>query len=61
VREADNLSASSADVKNAWSYTDTPPIRLHGVVICTGTTLPLPFTIDGGYVGKITAYIGYLK
>jgi hypothetical protein len=24
---------SSANVKNAWSYTSTPPIRLHGVVL----------------------------
>jgi hypothetical protein len=29
-READN---SSAEVKNAWSYTSTPPLRLHGVVL----------------------------
>jgi hypothetical protein len=24
---------SSAEVKNAWSYTSTPPVRLHGVVL----------------------------
>jgi len=24
---------SSAEVKNAWSYTFTPPVRLHGVVL----------------------------
>jgi hypothetical protein len=24
---------SSAEVKNVWSYTCTPPIRLHGVVL----------------------------
>jgi hypothetical protein len=36
----------SAEVKNAWSYTSTPPIRLHGVVLSrsTRTTLPLPFS-----------------
>jgi hypothetical protein len=30
--------------KNAWSYTSTPPVRLHGVVLSlgTGTTSPLP-------------------
>jgi len=30
--------------KNEWSYTSTPPIRLHGVVLRwnTGTTLALP-------------------
>jgi hypothetical protein len=32
-RETDHSSPSSAEVKNAWSYTSTPPIRLHGVVI----------------------------
>jgi len=25
--------SSSTDVKNAWSYTSTPPICLHGVVL----------------------------
>jgi hypothetical protein len=35
-READHSPPSSAEVKNAWSYTFTPPIRLHGVVrLCT--------------------------
>jgi hypothetical protein len=29
--EADHSSPSSAEVKNAWSYTSTPPVRLHGV------------------------------
>jgi hypothetical protein len=32
-READHSSPSSAEVKNACSYTSTPPIRLHGVVL----------------------------
>jgi len=32
-REAGHLPPSSADVKNAWSYTSTPPIRLHGAVL----------------------------
>jgi hypothetical protein len=32
-READHSSGSSAEVKNAWSYTSTPPMRLHGVVL----------------------------
>jgi hypothetical protein len=31
-READHSSLSSAKVKNAWSYTSTPPMRFHGVV-----------------------------
>jgi hypothetical protein len=32
-READHSPPSSAEVKNAWSYTTTLPIRLHGVVL----------------------------
>jgi hypothetical protein len=32
-REAVHLSPFSAKVKNAWSYTSTLPIRLHGVVL----------------------------
>jgi len=31
-READHSPPSRAEVKNAWSYTCTPPIRLPGVV-----------------------------
>jgi hypothetical protein len=33
-READHSPLSSAEVKNLWNYTSTPPIRLHGVVVC---------------------------
>jgi hypothetical protein len=32
-READHSLPSSAGVKNVWSYTCTPPIRFHGVVL----------------------------
>jgi len=32
-READQSPPSSVEVKNAWSYTSTVPIRLHGVVL----------------------------
>jgi hypothetical protein len=32
-READHSTPSSVEVKNAWSYTSTPPKRLHGVVL----------------------------
>jgi hypothetical protein len=32
AREADHSLPSRDGVKNAWSYTFTPPIRLHGVV-----------------------------
>jgi hypothetical protein len=54
-RESDHSPPSSADIKNAWSYTSTPP-RFHSVVFnqaqymsswcraefSAGTTLPLP-------------------
>jgi hypothetical protein len=46
-READHLLPSSAENKNAWNYTYTPPARLHGVLeewrYSTGTTLTLHF------------------
>jgi hypothetical protein len=32
-REANHSPPSSAEVENAWSYTSTPPIRLHGVLL----------------------------
>jgi hypothetical protein len=32
-READHSPPSSAEAKNAWSYTSTTPICLHGVVL----------------------------
>jgi hypothetical protein len=32
-RDADHSPPSSAKVKNAWRYTSTSPIRLHGVVL----------------------------
>jgi hypothetical protein len=32
-READHSPPSNAEVKNAWSYTSTPPIGLHGVML----------------------------
>jgi hypothetical protein len=32
-READHLPPSSVEVKNAWRYSSTPPIRFHGVVL----------------------------
>jgi hypothetical protein len=32
-READHSPPTSAEVKNVLSYTSTPPIRLHGLVL----------------------------
>jgi hypothetical protein len=37
-RDADYLHLSSAEVKNAWSYTSSPP---YAFVACIRTTLPL--------------------
>jgi hypothetical protein len=31
--DADHAPPSSAEVKNAWNYTSTPPICLYGVVL----------------------------
>jgi hypothetical protein len=31
--EADHLPPSSVEIKNAWSYTSTRRMRLHGVVL----------------------------
>jgi hypothetical protein len=33
VHEADHSPPPVAEFKNAWSYTSTHPIRLHGVVL----------------------------
>jgi hypothetical protein len=32
-READYSPPSSAEVKNTWNYTSSPPMRLYGVVL----------------------------
>jgi hypothetical protein len=44
-REVDHSPAISADVKNEWSYTPTPPIRLHGTENDKFTFLPLPLLL----------------
>jgi len=33
-RGTDHSTPSSAEVKNAWSYNSTPPIRFCGVMLC---------------------------
>jgi hypothetical protein len=33
VHEADHSPPSRTDVKTAWSYTSTPPVCFHGVLI----------------------------
>jgi hypothetical protein len=44
-READHSPPSSTEVKHAWSYTSTPPIRFHGV-LSEGISTILPFTFS---------------
>jgi hypothetical protein len=55
-READHLPPSSAEVTNAWSYTSTPPIRLHGVLLSWSTETPLPLYPDLQSFGKYTCW-----
>jgi hypothetical protein len=45
--EADHSRPSSTKFKNAWSYTSTPTIRLHGLVLSQsmGTTSPLRYDV----------------
>jgi hypothetical protein len=44
-READRSLLSSAEV-NAWSYTSTPPIRLHGVVLSEAQAQLYPYYLS---------------
>jgi len=39
--KADNSPPSSAEIKNAWSYTSNDPIHLDGVVLSYGTGMTL--------------------
>jgi hypothetical protein len=46
VREANHLPPSDAEVKNAWSYTSTPRILIHDVVLGqTGYLLKLFYLV----------------
>jgi hypothetical protein len=57
-READHLP-SSAEVKNAWSYTSTPPIRLHGVAFWVVTPLSVVVGYREGGSYKIETLVSY--
>jgi hypothetical protein len=71
--EADHPPPFLAQVKNAWSYTVTPTIRLNGVVLnqtmdvslwggtklSTGAILPLPFTLFEDQLLTKHLYFGY--
>jgi len=39
--------------KNAWSYTFTPPIHLHGVVLNDSTGATLPVYVKVGLKNKV--------
>jgi hypothetical protein len=32
-RETDHKFPSGVEIKDAWSYTSTPPVRLHGAML----------------------------
>jgi hypothetical protein len=59
--EADHSLPSSAEVK-AWSYTSTPPLRLHVMVLSlkksTVTTLLLPYLYE--YIPRILTFTLFL-
>ena len=41
-READHSTASSAEIKNVWSYTSHFPVCLHDMVFSAGVSVLLP-------------------
>jgi hypothetical protein len=43
-READHPTTSGTEVKNAWSYTSTPPYFFMTRYVSTETTLPVTYT-----------------
>jgi hypothetical protein len=51
-READHSPPSSAEVKNAWSYISTPPIRIHGVVLRDNFTFICTFYSSARFFGR---------
>jgi hypothetical protein len=54
-READHSPPSSAEV-NEWSYTSTPPIRLHGVVLSQKKRHRDNFTLPFNNVSEVHAW-----
>jgi hypothetical protein len=60
-REANHSPPASAEVKEMWIYTSTPPIRLYGVVLNslnTGTTFSISTFMKIMTVGGIEATVG---
>jgi hypothetical protein len=59
-RESDHSPPSSAEVKNALSYTSAPAIRLHGVVLSwkRSTRATLPFTAVQPITCRHTNFMG---
>jgi hypothetical protein len=52
-READHSPPSSAEVKNAWSYTSILQYAFMAWCLGTGTTLPLPLPLYYEYRSKM--------
>jgi hypothetical protein len=52
---------SLAGVKNAWSYTSTPPVCLHGMMLSIGVTLllPLPLLLEVGLF--VCVFVGWTE
>jgi ankyrin repeat protein len=49
-REVDQSSPTRAEVENDWSYTATPPIRLHTFCLPQDGTTPLILAAASGHV-----------
>jgi hypothetical protein len=64
-READHSPPSSAEVKKAWNYTSTSPVRLYVVVFSyekrrDNFTFILPYIISGSSIEGICNYTSTL-
>jgi hypothetical protein len=61
-REARHSLPSSAEAKNAWNYTSTPKIRLHGVVLRHGKNFISENYFDFYVYGQLNdRLVGFLQ
>jgi hypothetical protein len=60
-REVDHSPTSSDEDKNAWSYTSTPPVRIHGLVLSWSTRITAFFrnTLMKGSCSMSQYFEGY--
>jgi len=60
AREGDYSPPSSAEVKDVWSHTSTPPIRLHGVVLSLNKkhrdNFTFTFTLEEEAIGWLCSW-----